>query len=147
MTAMHTAERFHLPIHLRSSLREYNWGAAEGMNIKEREELFGDKIRALYQAYPYWKDRFNFTPVPDSETITQLIERFNGELLNISESHLGQKIAIFSHGRAIRSFLISLLDSEDVPALENCEYVEILYSSENIVQPFSFVRTEHLAPD
>lgn len=120
-TAQETAERFKMKIDKRPNFREMHYGEAEGKTYEERKQLYDSHI-------------------PQSETRIQLLERMKNELEKIVVSHLGQKIAIFSHGRAIKTLMEDCLDQEIETPLPNCALVCFSYSPQE--KTFKFIKIE-----
>lgn len=143
-TALPTAEAFQLPIQKRVALREIFWGLGEGITPEERKVLYGDTIETLVKNYPHRKDRWDQTVFPGAETYNHLLHRTCKELDQIAKQHPGQTVAIFTHGRLLKTLLAELLDNEDCPYPSNCGTVLICYDSETPEQPLSFLRIENL---
>ncbi|GAB4225751.1 MAG: hypothetical protein Tsb0021_01000 [Chlamydiales bacterium] len=128
-TARYTAHLFELPIKTDINLRELDCGTSEGMKKSEKIALYKREWEKLEFEYPLKQERWKHTPVPGEETISHLVDRFNQTLLKISQVHPGEKIAIFSHGKAISSFLESI-DASFKP-LSNCSFVIVIHDNES----------------
>lgn len=139
-TAEETANALELPIQKRSALRESNYGLVEGMDLKEFLTKYTPSYKELNQQYPSRKERWDYTNIPGSETNNQLLQRVKEELTEIAERHPGKKIAVFSHGGAIRNFITDLRDPEEHPRLANCDGAIVLYKD----GIFTFLREENL---
>ncbi len=141
-TAFETANVLQLPIQTRTSLREMHYGIAEGMCFEEFYKEYGSSFEELHRKYPVRKERWDHTNIPNSETTNQLLERIKGELTRIAEHHPDGKVAVFSHGYAIRTFLTDLLSLE-YPKLANCDGAIVLFKD----GAFSFLKEENLLED
>jgi len=105
----------------RDVLREIYLGPWEGLLYKQ--------VAALY---PCEHIAFRETPhlfsVSGAETFAQLQERSRAALREISTDHIGQEVAIVSHGAWIRSVLAdldgkSLQQLWEPPAVSNCAHI------------------------
>lgn len=139
-TAEETARVLQLPIHTEAGLREGRYGIAEGLNLNEFLTRYAPSYQALKHQYPSRKERWDHTNVPGSETNNQLLERVKKTLAHIAQNHPGEKIAVFSHGGAIRNFVTDLLCVEEFPRPANCDGAIILYKD----GAFFFLKEEKL---
>jgi broad specificity phosphatase PhoE len=137
-TAQATADKFKLPIILQQALRELNAGSTEGMKLIEKAAMYRDQWNELKRKYPLRQDLFNHTPVPGEETLNALMERMKKAMISIAESAPDKgKVAIFSHGKAIRTVIAGIEDCElDEITIPNCCVIEVSYDSENTHKPF-----------
>lgn len=140
-TAKAIADKLNLSITKCPSLREINTGIAEGMTTVKKVSLFREKWDEINRQYPDRRERWNHVAVPGEETINHLIARIKEELLRICfEASDNEKIAIFSHSRAICSFVADITDKDwEKMTLPNCGSIEILYNSENLNNPFQLI--------
>jgi len=140
-TAKETAILLQLPIQTKRALREMSYGIAEGMAHAEFFAKYSASFEELNQQYPIRKERWDHTNVPESETSNQLLERVKEKLTEIAEHHANEKIAVFSHGGAICTFLTDLLGY--YPKLSNCDGAILLYKDGH----FTFLKEENLLKD
>lgn len=140
-TALETAQKFQLPVHSHSSLREGNMGVAEGLQRSEKKALYQDKLEELEQKYPNRGERWKHSAIPNEETIHVLVERIKKQLVEIAQNHPSEKVAIFSHARAIRSFLSDIEDcSPEEFSISNCAIIEVHYDSTDVQRPFRLTK-------
>lgn len=117
-TAKPTADYLELPITRRFALREMNFGDGEGCSKEERERYLS-----------LWKS-WDEPIYPNGETYNELIARVRGELAAIAKEHPGQKVAIFSHGRAIQAVIASASGYIDFPIIGNCQILTFVLTVE-----------------
>jgi len=143
-TAKETASALLLPFQTKTSLREMHYGIAEGMSFEEFFKEYTASFEELNGKYPARKERWDHTNIPKSETTNQLLVRIKEELTQIAEQHPDEKIAVFSHGAAIRTFLTDLLESsQEYSKLSNCDGAIVLYKE----GAFTFLKEENLLKD
>ncbi|HSX04577.1 MAG TPA: histidine phosphatase family protein [Rhabdochlamydiaceae bacterium] len=142
-TAEETSKILDLPIVKQEKLREINWGDAEGITPQEKEALYGKEIQTLLQTYPIRKEFWDHPVFPNAETYNALYQRLENQLIEIANAHPGQKVAIFTHGRAIKTLIGEIIDSEDCTYPVNCGIAHFIYDSENKDRPFQFVKIEN----
>lgn len=143
-TALHCAEHFKLPVETRASLREFRGGAAEGMTRQELDAKYLEKWEALALEYPDKEQRWNHTPVLGQETINEQIVRIKKELTEIAVSHPNGKVAIFTHGGILKSFVtyMSDLDHGRNFTLPNCSIIEVFLEIKGLESFFRLVKIE-----
>lgn len=140
-TAKETANVLLLPVQTKTSLREMSYGIAEGMVFDDFFNRYTASFEDLNKQYPIRQERWDHTNIPKSETRNQLLERVKEELIRIAENHSGEKIAVFSHGGSICTFLIDVLgSSQESPRLSNCNGVMTIYKD----GIFNFIKEENL---
>jgi broad specificity phosphatase PhoE len=143
-TAQETANALWLPIQKKALLKEIHYGIAEGMCFEEFFSEYTVSFEELNRKYPTRKERWDHTNIPKSETTNQLLERIKEELTRIAEHHPDEKIAVFSHGTAICTFLTDLLgSSQEYPKLSNCDGAIVIYKE----GAFTFLKGENLLID
>lgn len=141
-TAKETADPLHLTVQTRPSLREINTGIAEGMKIEDKISFYKKSWEELDIKYPDRQERNRHTSIPGEETIADLTARIRNELVSISQSATDkEKIAIFSHRKALQAFIADITDQADLTSIDipNCGIVEIAYDSENLTRPFRVI--------
>ncbi len=138
-TAQITGNRLHLSVKKREQLRERNNGSAEGLTSEEEQVLYGTSEEMLDQLYPHYQQRWNYTSIPGAETYNELLERVKRELIDIATKHLGEQVAVFSHGEILGIFISDLLSKEKPLHLPNCSITKILYLPEDLTHPFQFI--------
>jgi broad specificity phosphatase PhoE len=130
-TALKTAKKFDLPIQLKPTLRERHFGTAEGSDVDEMVAIYGD---------PDWI----YAPIPEAETREEMVKRLKGEIHAIAKNHHGEKIALFSHGLAICTFIVECTGPENLFYLNNCDVAlfsfdihkdELLFKYDGIYKP------------
>lgn len=143
-TAQPLAQALGLPIHLSPSLREYHWGELDGFFVKEKNRLYSALEKDLEDRYPSRSERWNHTIYPGAETFRALCDRLLSQLVEIGEKYPDKEVAVFTHGRSIRTLISEILDIEipDPSYIPNGAIVHITYSPENKEKPFSFERIE-----
>lgn len=142
-TAQETACVLELEITKLPQLKEMKYGEAEGKARNENTIANEKRIEELKLQYPTRKERWDLRLFPEAETYNEVLERAKSALLTIAEAHPGEKIAVFSHGRLIKTILSDILDSEDAPSLPNCAIAYVTYNSENPEKPFAFLKMEN----
>lgn len=130
-TAEMISKKFGLTVSKQSILRELYLGKAEGLNLKEKKELYGDLEKELNERYPDRKDRWKVTELPDAETWEEGTFRVKNFLRNLAEIHPQKKIAIVTHGMLMRTLVADIQDSSEFRRLPNCAVVEIMYSPDD----------------
>jgi probable phosphoglycerate mutase len=99
-TAAPLARDLDIGIQTRPDLGEVRFGAWEGKDFPEIER---DSRWAPFNSYR------GFTRAPGGETMLEAQARMVGALLDISESHRDEMVAVFSHADAIKSALMHFL--------------------------------------
>lgn len=140
-TAEETSKVLKLPIVQQDQLREICWGDGEGLTSKEKDVLYGKAIQEVTQAYPNRKERWNYPLFPNAETYNALYQRIENQLIQIANAHPGEKVALFSHGRAIRTLISESVDSENCPYPDNCGIAHFIYDPDQ-ERPLQFVKIE-----
>ena len=107
-TALKTAQKLALPVATHPHFRERHFGSAEGMLVSELIALYGE---------PHWVD----APIDGSESRAEMLLRFTTTLAACATQHEGKKIAIFTHGLAIRTMIIEYSPKSELPFLNNCD--------------------------
>lgn len=128
-----------------SSLREYNFGEADGLLVSEKNLLYLEKEQQLLEKFPDRKQRWDYTVIPGAETFNQLVARTKEALAMIAKDHQGEKVAIFVHGRLINSLIADVEDlQKDPPGLPNCAVVHFRYFNNVPDNPIKFIKIESL---
>ncbi len=141
-TALYTGQKFDLHIFQTPQLREIDFGVAEGLPVEEIDILYREEHTNLLTVYPNREERWKFPIFPGAESYHDLLSRVRNELQFIAESHPGGKIAVFVHGRIIRTLISESLNYPDLfPALPNCAIAHFLFSKTKSY-PFTFLKTE-----
>jgi probable phosphoglycerate mutase len=100
-TAAPLAERLGLPVVVRESLNEFNFGEWQGMKIAD------------LQNDAHWR-RFNelrgSTNAPGGELMLQVQTRMANELEDLRQLHREEAVAVFSHADVIKAALMLYLD-------------------------------------
>ena len=87
-----------LPLRTDPGLREISMGSWEDLTWGEARHFHLPALELFNATSPDWS-------VPNGESFAQLGERMEGTVRHIAQQHLGQTVALFSHGMAIRQFL------------------------------------------
>ena len=92
----------------------------------EKIKKYKDEWKKIEEKYPNKREAWKHTAIPGEESIDALYKRIEAELLLLGKKHQGKKIAIFSHGKAIRAFIAHIEDRniDDIELL-NAQIVEI----------------------
>ena len=78
---------------LRPSLREINWGCADGQLVQKMAEEWGAEEHKVKQLYPERKVRWDYLPVFEgAETFNALLNRNLEELKTIAAAHEGETV-------------------------------------------------------
>ena len=124
-TAEAAARRDHLPIQTRAGLREINIGPWE-------QKFFGN----VCHDNPELAERFMFDSehwqLKGAETFAQVRDRAYRELRSIAEENEGKRVAVVSHGVAIRCMIwavtgIPLSDVAENPICKNTGVTKLLW--------------------
>ena len=102
-TARAVAEVCGLPIHLEPRLREVDTGTWSNHSWREIQRLYPDQWEQLRSGDPHFRRG-------GAENAFDVQERMVEALREIVAAHEGKRIAVFSHGFAIRTYLAHLLD-------------------------------------
>lgn len=117
-TAQEIAKLFALDIILVPDLREGNFGKLQGLTKQEALDLFG----------PY--DHENLPAAAQAEPRDQVVARVLNFLKYIAQNHMGQQVAVITHGAALGSLLKSLgYDLDEWPALTNESIVTLKWQA------------------
>jgi alpha-ribazole phosphatase len=109
MTGRTVAEAFALDRHVRSALREINFGQWEGLTWKEIEQRDRDYAQRWIADYPH-------LPAPDGESFCDFERRVLAEIrfLSMEAENKGHGIVAITHAGVLRIVLQALnRDSED----------------------------------
>ena len=112
-TALKTGEQFKLPVATCPTLREQHGGIKEGMVFPER---------GAYSSL-----------APGEEPLSAVTQRIEKKLFTLAQNHPQQKIAIFSHGMALKAW-VAYIDATPPKELStiyipNCGILEVELSS------------------
>lgn len=141
-TGEETSKAFNLPIIKKDELREICWGDGEGLTGQEKDALYGAAHKERLQNYPVRKECWDQPLFPNAETYNALYQRLENQLAQIARLHPGQKVAIFTHGRAIRTLIGQCIDSDECPYPYNCCIAHFTYDPDNLDRPLHYVRIE-----
>jgi broad specificity phosphatase PhoE len=129
-TAHAIATLFTLEIISAADLREGHYGKMEGLTKKEWHDLYG---------------HFDWLTLPEeigAEPRDKVIERVMNYLLLIAQKHKDQRIAVVTHGGAIRSLLVHLGHNvEQLPEVTNESIITFTWHEDR--QMFAFESIEH----
>jgi alpha-ribazole phosphatase len=102
-TGMAIAEAFNVDCHVRSALREINFGQWEGMTWKEIERRDDVYARCWMAEYPR-------LPAPDGESLIDFERRVLDEVkfLSLQAEAAGCRIAVVTHAGMLRTVLCAL---------------------------------------
>ena len=105
-----------LPLNKTERLREVNMGAWEDEPWGNFEYYQPDMVRYFGSDPARWR-------IAGSEAYEHVKERMMGCMLDIARAHIGESVAVFSHGFAIRAFLCEVLGipSHDAVKLPYCD--------------------------
>jgi len=102
-TARHIAAVTGHTIQTDERLQERSYGIFEGLTQAEAQTNHAD----IYQAY-----KSNYSPdfaIPEAESMRQLLVRGQTVFQELAQRHLGERIAVVSHGSFLRSVLADIL--------------------------------------
>lgn len=134
-TAEIISSQLNVPMSLSSDLRERHLGEWGGRTIEDIQEN-----------YPDWMEIRNKGGVFGIEGTNDLAIRMMKRIEQIAQSHLGEAVAVVSHGGAINSVLTHLTNGEhgiDKTVLENTSITHLQYDGEWV--PVSIGVTPHLS--
>jgi len=109
-------------------LVEVGLGKAEGMLIEDILEIYGNAATSLFN------DPVNYTPPPQGEPLTTMIERISAFLDDLAKtSH--KRVFVLTHGYSLRVFQACVMDKTvaaigNTRAYNNCEVVHYLYTQD-----------------
>lgn len=140
-TAHLTAQKFrNKKIVALFELREFNWGSVEGMSYCEKDEKYNAYDIDMHQRYPKRKERWTYPIVPDAnaETLSNFATRIRDKVIDIAKLHLGKKVLVFGHDKAISILIIDTeeLETDRIIGIPNCAVAHFLYSSHNKILQF-----------
>lgn len=130
-----------LNLNIDDRVREANLGLVEGLTRDEVIERFGDDVWAKWRSpnRSDWDHSF-----PEAESKNQVLKRmkhFFDELHSLPH----ERIAICSHGGAIRVFLSALVGPEHLPDLiPNCAAFSFNYHRDGVISELSHLNSESL---
>lgn len=133
-TAQQTALKFGLEIEKRSTLREIHYGKAEGLSFDEKRALYGAEEVMLDKEYVSRQQRWDHSGIPEAESLNQLLYRIKQDLEWMASQYPGKKIAVFTHGRVIKTLISDSLDADYPDGISNCAIAQFAYSSEDSKQ-------------
>jgi len=138
-TAKPLAEKFGLSIVEAPDFREFDFGVLEGKGLEDAEVKDCRREHANKDFSAEWN-----TPMAEgAETYNQVVARFTHALTKIARKHPGGTVVVFSHMKAIHTFMRSLLQCGDneCERLGNCgiAYVDIDLDEEKLIR---FIRQE-----
>lgn len=115
-TAEIIAERQNLEITVRKALREIDGGDFEGVAYEELYERFPAEFKI-------WRNDLGNCKCPHGESIKELLERFNTEIIEIVKNNQGKTILIGTHAMPIRA-MKTVWDKEDITKIKNIAFVK-----------------------
>lgn len=94
------------------------------------------------------KDRWDHPLLPEEgvESLNHLLERSKRAITEISQEHMGEKVAIFTHNTFIRTLIIDAqnMDTDRIDKIPNCAVVHFLFDHKNTEHPLKYIKTENL---
>lgn len=91
--------RYHqLPVQYMDALMEINGGVWEGKRWADLPGLYPE-------AYHLWQEQMHLFHIEGGESMQQVFDRMRQAVCGIAAKHPGRRIAVVSHGCAIRNFL------------------------------------------
>lgn len=131
-TAQPLAKVLGLPVESRSTLREIDWGVAEGKSVHEWKKA---DEKACAELHPDRDKRWDILPgFVDGETYNQVFKRNMAEIEKIAQNHRGQCVVIVGHGRVSRLLIDHATQSDTTFPLPNGTIVEFIHSDESGLQ-------------
>lgn len=115
-TAEIIAERQKLEITVRKALREIDGGDFEGVAYEELYERFPAEFKI-------WRNDLGNCKCPNGESIRELLERFNTEIIEIAKNNQGKTILIGTHAMPIRA-MKTVWDKKDITEIKNIAFVK-----------------------
>lgn len=115
-TAEIIAKRQNLKITTRKALREIDGGDFEGVAYEELYERFPVEFKI-------WRNDLGNCKCPNGESIRELLERFNFEIIEIAKNNQGKTILIGTHAMPIRA-MKTVWDKEDITKIKNIAFVK-----------------------
>lgn len=144
-TAEPLAELTGIPIKPTSAFRERNVGVLEGLTFDESKQTFPKDYYALV-------NRNVHHVITNGESYRHLLRRSTTELWDILRTHVGERIAIFSHTGAICFMSLHLMgairrDTKQTPWIvtSNCGINRFEIRGRNNVRVLALNDTRHLS--
>ncbi|WP_129597115.1 histidine phosphatase family protein [Anaerophilus nitritogenes] len=102
-TALTLGEKVGIPVSKIDDLREMSFGDWEGLTMNE--------IQKTYEShYTVWRDQPHQAQIPGGETLVDVQKRALEAVHDIIKENEGKNIVIVSHGVAIKSILLGIMD-------------------------------------
>ncbi|WP_199873050.1 histidine phosphatase family protein [Inediibacterium massiliense] len=102
-TALTLGEKIGIPVSKINDLREMSFGDWEGLTM--------DEIQKTYKShYTVWRDQPHEAQIPGGETLVEVQKRALRAVYDIVKENEGKNIVIVSHGVAIKSILLGIMD-------------------------------------
>ncbi len=145
-TAEATASEYNLPVIKTEALREIQWGDLDGsFGQSEMALVFREKEQKLKETGLDRKLRWDHVLVPGSESYNALLHRMQNQLMEIARKHPGEKVLVFTHGRAISTLIRDILDDETFSQKAgNCAVVYFSVDAEKPDSSIEFDKMEDL---
>lgn len=115
-TAEIIAKRQNLKITERKALREINGGDFEGVVYEELYERFPVEFKI-------WRNDLGNCKCPNGESIRELLNRFNTEVLEIAKNNNDKTVLIGTHAMPIRA-MKTVWDQKDITEIKDIAFVK-----------------------
>lgn len=102
-TAKIVGDKLGLKVNKLEGLREINFGCWQGLSINEIKEKFREE-------HLIWMTKPHVLDLPGGETLISLQERVLKAVNSIIKRHEGKNILLVSHGAAIKTLILGILD-------------------------------------
>ncbi len=141
-TARAVNKYHNLPIITDDNLIEINLGVLEGVKWDDVPDLYPEE-------YGLWINDISEFNVKDGESMRNVYDRMKKALTEIVRANAGKRIAVVSHGCAIRNYLcfakgVPFKEIDSIPWCDNTSIAKIEYNDELVPEIIFFNNTEHL---
>lgn len=144
-TALPHAEKRGMTVEKREKLREVFLGEWEYLSVDEIVSGYGSEAY-----YDGWRENFGIYIPPKGEGAVACGKRIYAEIERICKENEGKRILIVSHGAAIRTFCLSVMQTppekyaETLPYPSNASFTRFSYDGEGF-KMLEFSNDDHLA--
>lgn len=121
-------------------LREMHAGEAQGLELSQRELLYGPWRQALARLEPPL--RWDHPEWPQGETANEVFKRTSACLKEVAQKHKGQTVLIVTHSRVMHTLISRTY--EQPYAVRNCSIAYFAYNHSDESDSFLLEKIEHV---